>query len=179
MENPESFTFLQFYNEWTNRLISEVFYRGWCVWLILLVSFFTRRIFSVQFSFNRWQNLEDFNGLSLIQVSFKKTNKKKEQTRIYEFLKKVFVHKKNHLKIGVLSTFVLVSSLVVNGISTLVDNSIPNLVSSLSLSIYIYIGRTRSGAATPGQSGPESDGNEGVLRIPQRSNIREAYQQIA
>ena len=28
-----------------------------------------------------------------------------------------------------------------------------------------------SGAITPGQSGPGSDGNEGVLRIPQRSSI--------
>ena len=26
---------------------------------------------------------------------------------------------------------------------------------------------------TPGQSGPESDSNEGVLRIPQSSNITE------
>ena len=28
-----------------------------------------------------------------------------------------------------------------------------------------------SGATTPGQSGPGSDGNEGVLRIPQSSSI--------
>ena len=28
-----------------------------------------------------------------------------------------------------------------------------------------------SGATTPGQSGPGSDGNEGVLHIPQSSNI--------
>ena len=28
-----------------------------------------------------------------------------------------------------------------------------------------------SGATTLGQSGPESDGNEGVLRIPQSSSI--------
>ena len=27
-----------------------------------------------------------------------------------------------------------------------------------------------SGATTPGQSGPVSDGNEGVLRIPQSSS---------
>ena len=33
-----------------------------------------------------------------------------------------------------------------------------------------YIGPL-SGATTPGQSGPGSDGNEGVLRIPQRSSI--------
>ena len=31
--------------------------------------------------------------------------------------------------------------------------------------------RTLSGATTPGQSGPGSDGNEGVLRIPQSSSI--------
>ena len=29
------------------------------------------------------------------------------------------------------------------------------------------IGKTLSGATTPGQSGPGSDGNEGVVRIPQ------------
>ena len=28
-----------------------------------------------------------------------------------------------------------------------------------------------SGATTPGQSGPRSDGNEGVLNIPQSSSI--------
>ena len=28
-----------------------------------------------------------------------------------------------------------------------------------------------SGATTPGQSGPERNGNEGVLRIPQSSSI--------
>ena len=28
-----------------------------------------------------------------------------------------------------------------------------------------------SGATTPGQSGPGSDGNEGLLRIPKRSSI--------
>ena len=31
--------------------------------------------------------------------------------------------------------------------------------------------RTLSGATTPGQSGRGNDGNEGVLRIPQSSNI--------
>ena len=30
---------------------------------------------------------------------------------------------------------------------------------------------TLSGATTPGQNGPGSDGNEGVLRIPQSSSI--------
>ena len=33
------------------------------------------------------------------------------------------------------------------------------------------IDRTLSGATTPGQSGPGSDGIEGVLRIPQSSSI--------
>ena len=33
------------------------------------------------------------------------------------------------------------------------------------------IDRTLSGATTPGQSGHGSDGNEGVLRIPQSSCI--------
>ena len=31
--------------------------------------------------------------------------------------------------------------------------------------------RALSGATTPGQSGPGSDGNEGVIRIPQSSSI--------
>ena len=34
-----------------------------------------------------------------------------------------------------------------------------------------FIDRTQSGATTLSQSEPESDGNEGVLRIPQSSNI--------
>ena len=33
------------------------------------------------------------------------------------------------------------------------------------------IHRTLSGATTPGQNGPGSDGNKGVLRIPQSSSI--------
>ena len=33
------------------------------------------------------------------------------------------------------------------------------------------IDRTLSGATTPGQSGPGSNGNEGVLHIPQSSSI--------
>ena len=33
------------------------------------------------------------------------------------------------------------------------------------------IDRALSGATTPGQSGPGSDGNEGVLRIPPNSSI--------
>ena len=33
---------------------------------------------------------------------------------------------------------------------------------------------TLSGATTPGYSGPKSDGNEGVLCIPQSSSIIEA-----
>ena len=37
-------------------------------------------------------------------------------------------------------------------------------------SINPYIGPL-SGATTPGYSGPGSDGNEGVLRIPQSSSI--------
>ena len=35
------------------------------------------------------------------------------------------------------------------------------------------IDRTQSGATTPGQSGPGINGNEGVLHIPQSSNITE------
>ena len=36
------------------------------------------------------------------------------------------------------------------------------------------IDRTLSGATTPGQNGPRSDGNEGVIHIPQSSNITKA-----
>ena len=38
--------------------------------------------------------------------------------------------------------------------------------------------RTLSGASTPGQSGPGSDGNEGVFHIPQSSNITGASHQV-
>ena len=38
----------------------------------------------------------------------------------------------------------------------------------------LSIDRTLSGATTPGQSGPGSDGNDGVLRIPQSSSITRA-----
>ena len=38
------------------------------------------------------------------------------------------------------------------------------------LVLFNPIDRTLSGATTPGQSGPGSDGNEGVLRIPQSSS---------
>ena len=47
-----------------------------------------------------------------------------------------------------------------------------------SLELYAYtiwpIDWTLSGATTPDQSGPGSDGNEGVLRIPKSSSITEA-----
>ena len=43
-------------------------------------------------------------------------------------------------------------------------------ISTLFSSIW-PIDRTLSGATTLGQSGPGSDGNEGVLRIPQSSSI--------
>ena len=36
------------------------------------------------------------------------------------------------------------------------------------------IDRTLSGTTTPGQSGPKSDDNEEVLRIPQSSSITRA-----
>ena len=39
------------------------------------------------------------------------------------------------------------------------------------LTISIVYPGPLSGATIPGQSGPGSDGNEGVLRIPQRSSI--------
>ena len=45
----------------------------------------------------------------------------------------------------------------------------------LNSSIWL-IDRTISDTTTPGQSGPGSDGNEGVLRIPQ--NLRHYYQII-
>ena len=42
---------------------------------------------------------------------------------------------------------------------------------SAEFSYFLPIGRTLSGTSTPDQSGPESDGNEGVFRIPQISSI--------
>ena len=45
---------------------------------------------------------------------------------------------------------------------------------ALSLNVkkfYITYDRTQSVATTPGQSGPGSNGNEGVLRIPQSLSI--------
>ena len=44
-------------------------------------------------------------------------------------------------------------------------------LAKLQFSSIGLIDRTLSGATTPGQSGPGSDGNEGVLRIPQSSSI--------
>ena len=38
-------------------------------------------------------------------------------------------------------------------------------------SMPLVLFRTLSGTTTPGQSGPESDGNEGGLRIPQSPSI--------
>ena len=42
---------------------------------------------------------------------------------------------------------------------------------SLTLVRCLVLGRALSGATTPGQSGPGSDGNEVMLRIPQSSSI--------
>ena len=51
-----------------------------------------------------------------------------------------------------------------------------NLIKKFSIHKYAVssiqpIDRALSGATTPGQSGPGSDGNEGVLHIPQSSSI--------
>ena len=73
----------------------------------------------------------------------------------------------------------------VYGISTFVSYLMPNLflykwtflIQTIQFSISMHfssiwpINRTLSGAPTPSQSGPESDGNEGVLHIPQSSSI--------
>ena len=50
-----------------------------------------------------------------------------------------------------------------------------NIIIIIYIYIYIYIltGPYQSGAATPGQSGSASDGNGGVLHIPQKSSITE------
>ena len=40
------------------------------------------------------------------------------------------------------------------------------------------IDKTLSGATTPGQSGPRSDGNEEVLRIPKAPALLEPHHQI-
>ena len=43
----------------------------------------------------------------------------------------------------------------------------------MQFSYILPIDTTLSGATTPGQSGSGSDGNEGILRIPQNSSITE------
>ena len=49
------------------------------------------------------------------------------------------------------------------------------LVHSLNVKQFLLpIDRTLSGAIAPGQSGSGSDGNKGILRIPQSSSITEA-----
>ena len=45
----------------------------------------------------------------------------------------------------------------------------------MSYSYISHIDKSLSGATTPGQSGPRSDGNEGVLSIPQSSSITGAF----
>ena len=42
---------------------------------------------------------------------------------------------------------------------------------SMQLRFFWPIDRALSGATTTGQSGPGSDGNEGVLQVPQSSSI--------
>ena len=42
--------------------------------------------------------------------------------------------------------------------------------------LFDTIDKTQSSAITPGQSGPESNGNEGVLYIPRSSSITGASQ---
>ena len=44
------------------------------------------------------------------------------------------------------------------------------IISTLFISIW-PIDRTLSGATSPSKSGPVTDGNEGLLRIPQSSNL--------
>ena len=44
----------------------------------------------------------------------------------------------------------------------------------MSKSSILPIDRTLSGAMTPGQSGPRSNGNEWVFHVPQSTNITEA-----
>ena len=46
----------------------------------------------------------------------------------------------------------------------------------MSNSSISFIDRTRSGATTPGHSGPLSDGNEDVLYISQNLGITGTYQ---
>ena len=55
-------------------------------------------------------------------------------------------------------------------VKTVLFQTIQFIISTQFSSIY-PINRTLSGATTPGQSGPGSDGNKGVLHIPQSSSI--------
>ena len=48
----------------------------------------------------------------------------------------------------------------------------------MSLSSIWHIDRPISGATTPGQNEPGSNGNGGVLSIPQSSRITETYYQV-
>ena len=56
-----------------------------------------------------------------------------------------------------------------------INSSIPNISVRTQFISIRSIDRTLSDTTTPGQSGPESDGNERVLRIPQSSCITESY----
>ena len=75
----------------------------------------------------------------------------------------------------------LMLNLFLQIISTISNNSVYNTKTVLFQTIQFSIStqffsiwamdRTLSGATTPNQSGPESDGNKGVLRISQSSSI--------
>ena len=64
----------------------------------------------------------------------------------------------------------IVKSISISSYSVYSNNSVEHKYAVSSIS---PIDRALSGATTPSQSGPGSDGNEGELRIPQSSSIAE------
>ena len=76
-----------------------------------------------------------------------------------------------HLSIQIVKTVLFQT--IQFSISTLFKVIFQEILFSIStqLSFIWPIDRTLSGATTPGQNGRWSDGNEGVLRIPQSSYI--------
>ncbi len=62
-------------------------------------------------------------------------------------------------------------SISIDFVYTQINVKTIQLSKSIRFSSFSSIDRALSGANTPGKSGPGSNGNEGVLRIPQSSSI--------
>ena len=84
----------------------------------------------------------------------------------------VFIYKQLNVK-TVLYQAIQFSISTVSISKTILFQTIQSSI-CIQFSSILPIDRTLSGATTPGLSGPGSDGNDGVLCIPQRYNISEA-----